>query len=57
MFNKSLARYINGQYEKCPTTDKLHVQFYMNFEEPKRFSALKKLCKRTSFHKVGIDNA
>lgn len=56
-FKQFKCRYMNGQYEKCPSTDKLHVQYYLNFKDPVRRSALKKSCNRSHFKKVEKDNA
>lgn len=37
------TRYIAGQIEKCPTTNRLHVQAYLHLKNPKAMSPLKKL--------------
>ena len=50
-FTAGKARYVNGQLEKGEegTT---HIQFYLNFENPVRLSALKNTtAERTSFSK------
>lgn len=44
VFDESSMRYMVGQEEKCPETNRLHFQFYCQFKSPQRLSALKKLC-------------
>lgn len=51
------ARYCNGQVERCPTTQRLHIQFKLWFKNPVRKAALIKFDKIASFTKVGVDNA
>ena len=54
-FTAGKARYVNGQLEKGEegTT---HIQFYLNFENPVRLSALKKHDSRAHFEPVKRDN-
>jgi len=54
-FTKARARYVNGQLEKGKEGT-VHVQFYLNFEQPTRLSALKKFCKKAHFEAVKRDN-
>jgi len=54
---KGKAKYVNGQVERCPTTQKLHVQFKLWFTNPVRKSTLIKFDKIASFTKVGVDNS
>lgn len=39
------AVYVNGQLEKCPTTDRVHLQFYCRFKQTMRISGVSKLAK------------
>lgn len=45
---KAGARYVNGQVEKG-AEGTVHVQFFLNFKDPVRISALKKHCARAHF--------
>lgn len=50
------ARYVCGQLEKAPTTGTIHIQFFMNFEQPASLAALKKHCNVAHFEQVKVDN-
>ena len=50
------ARYANIQVEKCPTTDRIHYQFYLSFEIGQRTSTLCKKYPGISLHHVIKDN-
>ena len=47
-FTAGKARYVNGQLEKGEEGT-AHIQFYLNFENPVRLSALKKHDSRAHF--------
>lgn len=49
------ARYVVGQLEKGKEGTP-HLQFFLNFTDPTRISALKKHCSRSHFEIVKIDN-
>jgi Putative viral replication protein. len=53
--SKGGARYVNGQIEKGKEGT-IHIQYYLNFENPTRISALKKHCSKSHFERVGKDN-
>lgn len=55
-YTESKARYLAGQVEKCPDTGRLHVQFYLNFKDPVRMSALSKVDHLAHYVKVSKDN-
>ena len=53
---KVKAVYTVGQLEKGKEGT-VHVQFYVSLPKPgKRITAMKKVCKHTHWHPVGIDN-
>lgn len=54
-FTAGKARYVNGQVEKGKEGT-VHIQFYLNFENPTRLAALKKHCQRAHFEPVRFDN-
>lgn len=41
-YTKTSARYVIGQLEKCPTTQRLHIQFFANYKSGKTFNSIKK---------------
>jgi hypothetical protein len=49
------ARYVCGQLEEGKEGTR-HIQFYLNFKEPVRLSALKKKCGKAHFDMVKVDN-
>lgn len=49
------ARYVNGQVEKG-VEGTVHIQFYLNFENPVRLAQLKKHDGKAHFERVGKDN-
>jgi len=49
------ARYVNGQVEQG-AEGTVHIQFYLNFENPVRLSQLKKHDNRAHFEIVKVDN-
>ena len=54
---QSKAVYTVGQLEKGKEGTQ-HVQYFMCFskEDQKRITAMKKVCKHTHWHPVGVDN-
>lgn len=54
-FTTARARYVNGQLERGKEGT-LHLQYYINFENPTRISALKKFCSKSHFELVRKDN-
>lgn len=52
---KHKAVYVNGQVEVGEEGTR-HIQYYLNFKEPCRLSALKKVCGRSHFRLVSRDN-
>ena len=42
--------------EKAPETGTIHIQFYLNFKNETRLSALKKFCSHSHFSPVKKDN-
>jgi hypothetical protein len=46
VYFKSGAKYVVGQLEKGEKEGTLHIQFYVNFDEPQRMSKLKKVDNR-----------
>lgn len=50
------CRYVCGQLEKAPTTDKLHIQWFVNFDKPQRHSCIKKFDNSVHTEKVKINN-
>lgn len=49
------AKYVVGQLEKGEEGTR-HIQYFLNFKEPVRMSALKKHCPRTHWEEVKINN-
>lgn len=45
-----LVRYLVWQQERCPETDRVHLQGYIELRRPVRFSALKDLLGDTALH-------
>ncbi len=52
---KANARYVCGQLEKAEEGTP-HIQYYLNFKEPKRIVWLKKHCPLSHFEPVKRDN-
>lgn len=50
------AEYICGQLERGEKEGHLHIQFFVNFKQPKRISAITKHDKRIHVEKVKVDN-
>jgi len=48
--------YCNGQLEVAPTTGTPHMQYFLHFKEATRMSALKKICKRSCFKRISVNN-
>jgi hypothetical protein len=46
-------RGIAFQWEKCPSTQRLHIQGYVEFQTSVRFSRLKSLCEKTHWKAAG----
>lgn len=44
LFDKTEAKFASGQIEECPSTKKLHLQFVLQFKNPRALSALGTLC-------------
>lgn len=56
LFTKSKAVYVCGQLEKGEEGT-AHIQYFINFKKPgQRISFLKKLCPRSHFEPVKINN-
>lgn len=49
------AKYCCGQLEKG-AEGTVHLQYFLNFAEPTRVSALKKHCKKSHFEEVKVNN-
>lgn len=49
------ARYVCGQLEKG-AEGTVHLQYFLNFAEPTRVSALKKFCSKSHFEEVKVNN-
>ncbi len=47
--NKYTIRFLFGGHEECPTTKKKHIQGWIQFEKPQRFTAVKKILKGANF--------
>lgn len=56
LHEKTKATYTVGQLEKGEQTEHLHIQFFMNFKQPNRISAITKHDKRIHVEKVKINN-
>lgn len=54
-FEKTQARYVVGQLEKGASGN-LHIQFFVNYEKPKRIAALLKLDPKIHAEKVVVNN-
>ena len=42
---KGLVLFFIGQIEKCPTTNREHLQIFLNYAKPVRHSAIQKILK------------
>lgn len=49
------CKYVCGQLEKG-AEGTVHIQYFLNFAEPTRVSALKKYCSRSHFEEVKVNN-
>jgi len=49
------AKYVCGQLERG-AEGTIHLQYFLNFAEPTRVSALKKHCPKSHFEEVKINN-
>ena len=56
LYNDCKAQYIVGQLEKGEETEHLHIQFFVNFKQPCRISAITKHDKRIHVERVKVNN-
>lgn len=55
-YTKLKCMYVNGQYEKAPTTGTPHIQFYVHLKNPIRKSQLIKINDKATYRVVKQDN-
>jgi len=55
LFTNAKAKYVCGQLEKGEEGTP-HIQYFINFDNSQRLSYLKKLCPRSHFEEVKINN-
>lgn len=44
LYEKTEAKFATGQVEECPETKKLHLQFVLQFKNPRALKAIGELC-------------